>query len=192
MELLDIITYSAMLLTVLAALNVICSKHAVYSALSLILCFVASAAIWLILEAEFLAITLVLVYVGAVMVLFLFVVMMLDIEKPIIDRKYISNFLLGLVVCFLLAGTLPKKLWSIYNTSNAPLISENNNIKVLGLRLYTEYILPFELAGIILLVAIVAAIGLSFKAKKGGKKQNPHLQVQVTKASRLKIIKDKE
>ena len=167
-------------------------KNTVHAAFSLVLIFFLSAIIWLLLEAEFLAIILVLVYVGAVMVLFLFVVMMIDIKelsnKKNNKSKYFSFGIvvaLGLLIEFLimLSGDFSSSTSSTISHSN------NNNTHSIGSVLYTEYVLAFELASVILLVAITSAIALTLRKRKKVKYQDPSKQVQVKKEDRLKLIK---
>lgn len=195
MEFVDLITYCAQAVAVIAALFVVFARNSVQAVLFLVLTFVATSAIWLILEAEFLAVSLILVYVGAVMVLFLFVVMMLDIEVSISKELHVKHWPIAMIVALLVFAVLYVGVVNDIRLNIAPMVSDISNIKELGLRLYTYYLYPFELAGVILLVAIIAAISLTFKGIRKRKSQNPHEQVQVLKEDRLKIIKmssDKE
>jgi NADH-quinone oxidoreductase subunit J len=177
--------------TVLAALRVITARNPLHAVLYLVLAFVSSAGIWMLLEAEFLALTLVLVYVGAVMVLFLFVVMMLDIN---IERLRIG-FLRWLPVGLLLAGLIVVQMvWVLgaKETSNgmAPVQHAANysNTKELGRLIYTEYVYPFELAAVLLLVAMVSAIALTLRKRRDAKRQDISKQVKVKKKDRLRIV----
>ena len=177
-----------------AALMVITRRNPVHSALFLVLAFFTSAAIWLLAHAEFLAIVLVLVYVGAVMVLFLFVVMMLDIDVATLRAGFIRYLPVALVVAaimaveiFLIVGPGNFGL-DIYPTP-APLPADYSNTASLGSVLYTVYMYPFEIAAVILLVAIIAAIGLTMRKRSDTKYQDPSLQVRVKKGpNRVKLV----
>lgn len=180
-------------LLILGALGVILSKNTVRSAMFLVMSFVMAAGTWMLIEAEFLAITLVLVYVGAVMVLFLFVVMMLDIEANQIKQSFIKQLPLALFTAgsfvYMMISILTRQLGGI--TLNKPLVrgsEEVSNVVSLANVLYTDYVYAFELAGMMLLVAIVAAISLTFRGRQSSKKQYPSQQVKVKKQDRLKII----
>ncbi len=177
-----------------SGLAVITVRNAVYAALFLVLAFFTAAAIWLLLYAEFLAITLVLVYVGAVMVLFLFVVMMLDINFEKL-REGFWKFLpvaagVGIVMAGEMAVLLTSKRFEMADVISPGAPAANaSNVKELGRVLYTDYLLPFELASVILLIAIVAAIALTLRGRKESKYQNMGDQVRVKASDRLKIIK---
>ncbi len=185
----------------LSALSVITVRNPVYAALFLVLAFFSSAAIWMLLEVEFLAITLVLVYVGAVMVLFLFVVMMLDVNLSRLREGFARYLPVGILVALVMAGELLLVIWT-KGAEKLPLPPGNpegfSNTTYLGERLYTEYLFPFEIAAVILLVAIVAAITLTHRGRsEGGRYQDPARQVQVTRDERVRIVsmpavKDKE
>ncbi len=180
-----------------AAFRVITARNPVYAALYLVLAFFQASAIWLLLKAEFLAISLVLVYVGAVMVLFLFVVMMLDVNLDSIRRGFWHSVLLaggiGVVIALqmsyvLLGGFRPSE----QPRSNAALelaTSEVSNTKELGKLLYTEYLYPLEIAAVILLVAIIAAIALTLRQRKDSKYANPADQVRVRSRDRMTVVK---
>jgi NADH-quinone oxidoreductase subunit J len=178
-----------------AASMVITSRNPVRAVLFLVLTFIAASGLWLLLEAEFLAIILVLVYVGAVMVLFLFVVMMLNMNTAPLKEGFTRYLPLGILIAVLFVGQI---IWLLLENQNIiPELSalvrhgpDYNNTAELGLALYTHYLFPFEIAGVILLVAIVAAIALTFRGGKGLRKQDVSEQVKVTKADRLKIVKD--
>jgi NADH-quinone oxidoreductase subunit J len=177
-----------------AATAVITVRNPVRAALFLVLAFFTSAALWLLLEAEFLAITLVLVYVGAVMVLFLFVVMMLDINLVPLREGFIRYLPLGLLVAFLIAIELILVVGSAYFGADAfpapprhP--ADYSNTKELGSVLYTVYAYPFELAAVILLVAIIAAIALTMRRRAGVRTPRPELQVAVKRDERIRIVK---
>lgn len=175
-----------------AGLAVITVKNAVHAALFLVLAFFTAAGIWLLLYAEFLAITLVLVYVGAVMVLFMFVVMMLDINFAKL-REGFWRYLpvaatVAIVMVVEMALLLTSKSFGLAATAAAP-AADVSNVKSLGRVIYTEYLLPFELASVVLLIAIIAAIALTLRTRKETKYQNMGDQVRVKASDRLKIIK---
>ena len=180
-----------------SALGVITMRNAVHSVLLLVLAFFSASALWLLLFAEFLAITLVLVYVGAVMVLFLFVVMMLDINFAKLREgfwKYMplaATVAIAMVVQMSLLLTSKQMGTTMMETSAKAINNAANlsNTKELGRVLYTKYLLPFELAAVILLVAIVAAIALTLRPKREAKSQIVGDQVRVKSSDRLKIIK---
>ena len=183
--------FSAIL--IFAALRVITARNPVHAALFLVLAFCTAAGLWIQLEAEFLGITLVLVYVGAVMVLFLFVVMMLDINIEKLRQGFWSDLPVGAVVALLLVAEMALVLtgpWFGLEDAPRPAASPAgySNTKELGRLLYTDYVYPFELAAVILLVAIVAAIALTLRRRKHGKYIDPGEQVQVRRNDRLKII----
>ena len=179
--------------TVLLAstLLVVMVRNPVYAALFLVLAFFTAAALWLLLYAEFLAITLVLVYVGAVMVLFLFVVMMLDINIDLLRKGFWKYLPLAGGVGLLMALEMASLLWRSVGGVNAGLVPPPgySNTKDLGRVLYTDYVFPFEIAAVILLVAIVAAIALTLRSRKETKYQDPHAQLAVKASDRLKIVK---
>lgn len=185
--------FSAMLL--ISATMVVTSRDPVRAVLFLVLAFISASGLWLLLEAEFLAIILVLVYVGAVMVLFLFVVMMLNLNIAPLKAGFTRYAPLAILIAVALIGQV---VWLFLD--NQAIIPElvslprhaadYNNTEILGLALYSDYLYPFEIAGVILLVAIVAAIALTFRGSKNLRKQNISEQVKVTKADRLKIVKD--
>jgi NADH-quinone oxidoreductase subunit J len=180
---------------IFAATMVISRKNPVHSALFLVLAFFTSAAIWLLAEAEFLAIVLVLVYVGAVMVLFLFVVMMLDIDIATMRAGFVKNLPLAVLIAvalvieiFLVVGSGSFGLEHF--TAPPPLPADYNNTASLGSVLYTEYMYPFEIAAVILLVAIIAAIGLTMRKRPKTKYQDPSKQVRVKKGDdRITVLK---
>jgi len=179
--------------TVLSALRVITARNPVHSALFLVLTFVSAAGIWMLLKAEFLAITLVLVYVGAVMVLFLFVVMMLDINVDKMREGFWRNLpvaaLVGVVIVLELAAVI-MHVFSGVKDSDAPLEPANySNTKALGKLLYTEYVYPFEIAGVILLVAMVAAIALTLRRRKDSKFFDPSKAVRTRAEDRVRLVK---
>jgi NADH-quinone oxidoreductase subunit J len=190
-----IIFYGFAALMLFAASMVITSRHPVRAVLFLVLTFVCASGLWLLLEAEFLAIILVLVYVGAVMVLFLFVVMMLNLNVAPLTQGFIRYLPLGILIAALFVGQVVWLL--VHDKAIIPQFAalekqglDYNNTKELGLALYSNYLYPFEIAGVLLLVAIVAAIALTYRGVKNSRKQNISHQVKVTKADRLKIVKD--
>jgi len=177
-----------------AALGVIFSRNPVHAVMFLVLSFFQSAVLWLLIEAEFLAIVLVLVYVGAVMVLFLFVVMMLDINVEEISGGYTRYLPLGVLIAVLMVTELIQIIWmrSSSEMSNAGFASTPegySNTEALGAVLYTEHVYAFEIAAVILLLAIVAAITLTMRKRPGLKRQNIAAQVAVRASDRIRIVK---
>jgi NADH-quinone oxidoreductase subunit J len=177
-----------------SALTMILVKNPVHAALLLVLCFFTSAAIWLLMEAEFLAVVLILVYVGAVMVLFLFVVMMLDINIEEVRARVTRYALLGGVVAGLAVFEIVSVVWSrslgVDVTAGAtPLPVDHSNTAELGKVLYTEFVYPFELAAVLLLIAIVAAISLTMRKRPNLKQQDVSAQVAVRSQDRVRIVK---
>jgi NADH-quinone oxidoreductase subunit J len=177
-------------------LGVITARNPVHAALFLVFSFVTSAAIWLLLEAEFLAIVLVLVYVGAVMVLFLFVVMMLDVNLAQLREGFTRYAPLGFLIAAIVVVEIGSVVWvkslgGIAAAAPSPSAQVENysNTRVLGDLLYTDYLYPFELAAVILLVAIVAAIVLTMRQRAGLKAQDIAAQVAVRAKDRIRIIK---
>ncbi|MGM0476512.1 MAG: NADH-quinone oxidoreductase subunit J [Pseudomonadota bacterium] len=181
----------------LSALAVITVRNPVHAAMFLVLTFFSAAGLWLMLEAEFLAITLVLVYVGAVMVLFLFVVMMLDINLAPLREGFIRFLpvagvvaVLVVVMMGMVVGPETFGLGQIAAPERAG--SGYSNTAELGRVLYTVYVYPFELAAVILLVAIIAAISLALRRRPNSKKQDPDQQIAVRKGDRLRVLDDEE
>ncbi|MCJ0762548.1 NADH-quinone oxidoreductase subunit J [Variovorax terrae] len=184
--------FSAVLL--FAAFRVITARNPVYAALYLVLAFSQAAAVWILLRAEFLAITLVLVYVGAVMVLFLFVVMMLDINMDSIRQGFWKHFPLAATVGALIALEMAAVLMGGFREPPKPVPLEQagaqlSNTKELGQMLYTQYLYPLEIAAVILLVAIIAAIALTLRRRKDSKYVNPADQVRVKARDRVQVVK---
>ncbi len=178
---------------VIAALGVITARNPVHAALLLVLAFFTSSGLWLLLQAEFLAITLVLVYVGAVMVLFLFVVMMLDINLARLREGFWKYLPLGGVVATLLVVEMGLVLTSrsvgFGDAPQPPPLPANlSNTKELGRLIYTEYVYPFEIAAVILLVAIVAAIALTLRKRKSSKYMDPATQVSIQRKDRVRVV----
>ena len=177
-----------------AALGVVFSRNPVHSIMFLVLAFFQSAMLWLMAEAEFLAIVLVLVYVGAVMVLFLFVVMMLDVTVESVSRQLTRYAPLATAIAFIMAFELVQLIWLRSSTDPAPGIFQPNpadydNTKALGAVLYTEHVYAFEIAAVILLLAIVAAITLTMRKRPGLKVQNVAKQVAVRAKDRVRVVK---
>lgn len=181
------------LVLIAAAIGVITSRNPVYSALFLVLAFVTSAVIWVLLEAEFLAMTLVLVYVGAVMILFLFVVMMLDIDVASLRASFTRYAPVGVLVAAITIGELLSVIW--LRSQGLPVLAQPaphgpdySNAKELGAVLYTEYVYAFELAAFVLLLAIVAAIMLTLRHREGLKVQDISKQVSVRAEDRITLV----
>jgi NADH-quinone oxidoreductase subunit J len=193
--LVEILFYVFGSILIAAALGVIVSRNPVYSALSLVLCFLTSAAIWLLLQAEFLAVVLVLVYVGAVMVLFLFVVMMLDINLEKLREGFTRFAWLGWLTALAVIVEIVGVVWArgglgIDASQGATdLPADYSNTLELGRVMYTKYVYPFELAAMLLLVAIVAAIALTMRKRPGHKVQDISSQVAVKARDRVRIVK---
>jgi len=188
------IFYFFAIILIFAAVRVITIRNPVHAALHLVLAFFASSALWMLMEAEFLAIALVLVYVGAVMVLFLFVVMMLDINISELREGFVSylpvGFLIGLVILFEMGMVVGPEYFGLeLYPSPEPRGADYSNTAELGNVLYTVYVYPFEIAAAILLVAIVAAISLTMRRRPDTKHQTPGKQVKVLRGDRLKVVK---
>ncbi len=185
--------YLFALVLLFAAFRVITARNTVHAALYLVLAFFQAAAIWILLKAEFLAITLVLVYVGAVMVLFLFVVMMLDINLDRLRQGYWNNLALAEVVAGVMVAVMAIVLSGEYfglgeTPAPPPAAAGYSNTNELGRLIYTHYVYPFEIAGVILLVAIVAAITLTLRRRKDTKYQDPATQVAVRPQDRVRLV----
>ena len=192
-----IIFYIFSLLLLSSAIAVVTVNNPVKSAISLVFSFFCSAILWLLLNAEFLSIILILVYVGAVMVLFLFVVMMLDINISQAQEGFVKYFSIGILVFVTIAGLLSYFFYNQFDNSSKNIITSidligTDNTKNLGYLLYTEYLLAFEIAAIILLLGIISAITLTLRKSTTNKYQNPSQQVNVSKSERLRIIKDED
>ena len=187
--------FSAVLL--FAAFRVVTARNPVHAVLYLMLAFSQASGLWFLLQAEFLAITLVLVYLGAVMVLFLFVVMMLDINMDLLREGFWKHFPLAATLGALIALEMAAVLMGGFRLSQAPkavlavgeVVAPVSNAKALGILLYTDYIMPIQIGAVILLVAMIAAIALTLRERKDSKAINPSLQVRVRAADRLSIIK---
>jgi len=177
-----------------SALGVITARNPVHSVLFLVLCFFNAAILWLLIEAEFLAIVLVLVYVGAVMVLFLFVVMMLDINIEKLREGFARHAPLGGLIAMIVVIELYYVLWvkraGVDVTGGAaPLPDGYSNTEAIGAVLYTDYVYPFQLAAVVLLIAIVAAIALTMRRRPGLKTQDVSRQVAVERKDRVRLVK---
>jgi NADH-quinone oxidoreductase subunit J len=183
--------FSAVLLA--SAFRVITARSAVHSALFLVLAFFSASCVWLLLHAEFLAIALVLVYVGAVMVLFLFVVMMLDINVDALRVGFWRHFPVAAIVGVVIVLEMALVLIPGFDVVGAPPADSKaiamGNTKLLGIEIYTQYLYPLQIAALILLVAIIAAIALTLRQRKDSKAIDASQQVKVKKADRLRIVK---
>lgn len=194
-ELIIFFVFSSLL--IISAIGVVTVNNPVKSAIYLVFAFFTSAVLWLLLNAEFLAIILILVYVGAVMVLFLFVVMMLDINISELKEGFVNYFPIGFIVFLITTVMLIIFFQTQFVDVDRNIINEikiigDDNTKNLGYLLYTEYILAVEISAIILLLGIVSAITLTHQKNPANKYQIPSEQVNIKKEDRIKIIKDKE
>src|SRR3954454_17563567 len=195
MSIVELLFYAFAALLIIAAVGVITARNPVHCALFLVWAFFNSACIWLLLEAEFLAIVLMLVYVGAVMVLFLFVVMMLDVNVAALREGFTRYAPLGLLVAALVVIEIGSVVWLKGLGGAAPeaaasvAVAGYSNTRALGELLYTKYLYPFELAAVLLLVAIVAAITLTMRHRVGLKAQDIAGQVAVNARDRVRIVK---
>jgi len=183
--------YAFSVILVLAALRVVTTRNPVHAALWLVLSFFTASGIWILLEAEFLAIALVLVYVGAVMVLFLFVVMMLDVNFEGLRQDFRSYLpvaaVVGALVLFEMALVIVGS--RVGASVTAPPSPAGSNTSALGRLLYVEYVYPFEIAAVVLLVAIIAAIALTHRKRRTAKYQDPSLQVRARAADRVRLVR---
>ena len=174
---------------IFAALRVVTTRNPVHAALWLVLCFFTAAGVWLLLHAEFLAIALVLVYVGAVMVLFLFVVMMLDVNFDSLRKNFRSYIPVGATVGVLVLLEMALVVFgSRVGGGAAPPAPEGSNTRALGRLIYVDYVYPFEIAAVVLLVAIVAAIALTHRKRRESKYQDPAQQVKVRRQDRIRLL----
>jgi NADH-quinone oxidoreductase subunit J len=195
MSITEILFYAFAAVLVVAAIGVITARNPVHAALFLVFAFFNSAILWLLMEAEFLAIVLVLVYVGAVMVLFLFVVMMLDVNVAQMREGFTRYAPLGVLVAVIVVIEIASVVWvknlGRVGAEAAPSLAVDgySNTQALGELLYTKYLLPFELAAVILLVAIVAAISLTMRHRPGLKAQDIAAQVAVRAKDRVRVVK---
>lgn len=193
MALTQVLFYFFSALAIFSAGMMIVSRNPVRAVLFLVLTFFVTGGLWLLLEAEFLAITLMLVYVGAVMVLFLFVVMMLDVEVSELRSQFTRYLPIGLCISILVCAALIYAIGGeIFDVQSikvpSPRPSDYSHVKVLGELLFTRYLFPFEVAGILLLVAIVAAISLTFRGRRASKTPLPSEQIKVSKKNRLRLV----
>jgi NADH-quinone oxidoreductase subunit J len=189
----EILFYAFSAVLVVAAVGVITARNPVHAALFLVFAFFNSAILWLLLEAEFLAIVLVLVYVGAVMVLFLFVVMMLDVNLAQLREGFTRYAPLGAIIAAIVVVEIASVVWvKGRDMASEPAVSfatDVSNTRALGNLLYTEYLYPFELAAMLLLLAIIAAIVLTMRRREGMKAQDVAAQVSVRAEDRIRIVK---
>ena len=176
-----------------ASFRVITARSPVYAALFLVLAFFNAACVWMLLRAEFLAIVLVLVYVGAVMVLFLFVVMMLDVGSEELREGFWKHFPIAALVAVVIALEMAAVLLPGFRVTDAPVADaaalKLGNTKLLGIEVYTRYLYPLQIAAVLLLVAIIAAIALTLRRRKDSKYQNPSDQVRVRAVDRMRLVK---
>lgn len=189
----QIIFYIFSAILVFAAAMVITVRNPVRAAMFMVLTFFASAALWMMLEAEFLAITLILVYVGAVMVLFLFVVMMLDINVAVMREGFARFLPIGILIAVLMMAMMamvvgPEHFGMERFPDPTPQAADVSNTRILGEQLYTTYVYPFELAAMLLLVAIVAAIALTMRRRPETKYQSVDQQVSVRRQDRVRLV----
>ena len=194
MSFIEIIFYVFASILVLTSLGVILFKNPVYSAISLILSFITSAALWLLLQAEFLAIVLILVYVGAVMVLFLFVVMMLNIDDVMRTSRFNKMAPFALFIGLIVVAELITLIWfrsdqfSMVSVATGVLDSGVSNTTLLGTTLFTDYLYLFEIAGFILLLAIIVSISLTMRRREGLKRQIVSEQINIDQTKRMKLV----
>ena len=193
MDITTILFYVFSGILLVSSFRVITARSTVHAALFLILSFFTASCIWMLLKAEFLAIALVLVYIGAVMVLFLFVVMMLDLNTDGMREGFWKHLPLAAVIGALIAFEMGIVLMGGFQLADAPAATaaqvQMGNTKLLGIEIYTSYLYPLQIAAVLLLVAIVAAIALTLRRRKDSRAMDPAEQVKVTKAQRLKIVK---
>lgn len=190
----QLLFYVVCILSLLSAICVVVVKNPIQSVLFLIVTFFLTAFLWLILKAEFLAVLLIIVYVGAVMVLFLFAVMLLDVKDYLLDRKFINNTIFFIIVSsillFIFLFTVQKDS-SFFTTLCETTVSKDisiNNTKELGFLLYSNYIFEFEVAGVLLLIGIISAITLIFRGKQSRKNQNVTEQIETQSSDRIDFI----
>jgi NADH-quinone oxidoreductase subunit J len=192
MEFRTFVFYFLSTVLVFAGLRVITARNPVHAALFLVLAFISASGVWMLLQAEFLAIALVLIYVGAVMVLFLFVVMMLDINLDRLREGFWSYLPLGSIIALLMVAEMGLVLGGNYlgllESSVPQTAAEHSNVQAVGRLLFTEYVYPFELASVILLVGIVAAVALTQRGKRKNKSVSPAQQVFVKARDRVRVL----
>lgn len=192
----EVVFYVFAVILIVTAVMVIISRNPVRAILFLVLAFVASSVLWMMMQAEFLSLVLIFVYVGAVMTLFLFVVMMLNIDLSKMQEKFVRYLPLGILVVLLLIATMIVALYSKHSLLSTDALqrfpANYSNVKAMGTLLYTHYIFAFEIASVILLVAMVSAITLAFHGRKPNTKaQRVSKQLRAQKKDRLRIIKMK-
>ncbi|EXI76010.1 MAG TPA: NADH-quinone oxidoreductase subunit J [Candidatus Accumulibacter phosphatis] len=192
MEFKTFVFYFLSAILVVAGLRVITSRNPVHAALFLVLAFFTASGIWMLLQAEFLAIALVLIYVGAVMVLFLFVVMMLDINLDRLREGFWSYLPLGSIIALLMVAEMVLVLGGNYHglleTDVPQTGADHSNVQAVGRLLFTHYVYPFELASVILLVGIVAAVALTQRERRQSKAVSPSQQVFVKAKDRYRVL----
>ncbi len=185
--------YAFALILLFAAFRVITARNTVHAALWLVLAFFNAACVWMLLKAEFLSIALVLVYVGAVMVLFLFVVMMLDINTDAMHVGFWKRFplvgLVGLVIVLEMAIVMRGGFNVALPVAPAGAVPGMSNTRQLGIELFTLYLYPLQIAGVLLLVAIIAAIALTLRNRKDSKAMDPAVQLKARKSERLRVLR---
>lgn len=193
MDTFSLLFYTFAFVLVYAGFRVITAKSPVTAALHLVLAFASASCVWMLLQAEFLAIALVLVYVGAVMVLFLFVVMMLDINTDSLRQGFWKHFpvagIIGVVIALEMSFVLTRGFDLPTAKPMPPEVAQVANTKALGIDLYSNYLFPVQVAAVILLVGIIAAIALTLRQRKDSRSQNVSEQVRVKKADRLRVVK---
>ncbi|MET0532788.1 MAG: NADH-quinone oxidoreductase subunit J [Steroidobacter sp.] len=195
MAITEILFYAFSGILLVTAVGVLTARNPVHAALFLVSSFVTSAVLWMLLEAEFLAIVLVLVYVGAVMVLFLFVVMMLDINVAEVREGFTRYAPLGILIALIVVAEIGSVVWvkslgnEVTPVASVGVAADYSNTQALGELLYTKYLYPFELAAVILLLAIVAAIVLTMRHRTGLKQQDISAQVSVRAKDRVRVVK---
>ena len=193
MEFRTFVFYFLAIILVFASLRVVTLRNPVHAALHLVLAFFSASGIWILLQAEFLAIALILVYVGAVMVLFLFVVMLLDINLDRLREGFWSYLPLGAIVALLIVAEMSLVLYARFSGVSESVAGQTgasfSNAKAVGRLLFTDYVYPFELASVILLVGIVAAVALTLRGKRKSKAVSPSEQVFVKAKDRVRIVK---
>ena len=193
MDTFSLLFYTFAFVLVYAGFRVITARSPVTAALHLVLAFVSASCVWMLLQAEFLAISLVLVYVGAVMVLFLFVVMMLDINVDSLRQGFWKHFpvagIIGVVIALEMSFVLTRGFDLPSAKPMPPDVAKVANTKALGVELYTHYLYPVQIAAVILLVGIIAAIALTLRKRKDSRAQNVGDQVRVKKGDRLRVVK---
>jgi len=192
MEFKTFVFYFLSTILVYASLRVVTLRNPVHAALHLVLAFFSASGVWILLQAEFLAIALVLVYVGAVMVLFLFVVMMLDINLDRLREGFWSYLPLGAIVALLMVAEMSLVIWAtssdLFESNVAQTEAGYSNVQAVARLLFTQYVYPFVLASVILLVAMVAAVALTLRGKRLSKSVSPAQQVFVKARDRVRVL----